>query len=97
MSRYDLETTLQLSYEDDVEVLIEFEVMSWGRPGVRPSLHHPGDPPEPPEFEVINIVRTDNGNDIIKTLTDDEWDKIHDLIYERIYEIEEDRSYGPED
>lgn len=95
---HDLETTIQLLDEEDVDVLIEFEVTSWGSPGCAPSLSYPGDPPEPAEFYITKVIR--DGADItteIDALPDDYRQKIEHLVFERVCEIEEDRAYGPDD
>jgi hypothetical protein len=100
MSDYDMETTIQLPDEEDVDVLIDFVVTSWGSPGRGPSWSSPGDPPEPAEFEILQINRLDNNLDITdeaKELSKEYWDKIVDLVFQRVCEIDEDRTYGPDD
>lgn len=86
---HDLETTIQLPDEEDVDVLIDFTIESWGSPGTGPSFSHPGDPPEGPEFCITKIVRCDSGEDITKVVSDDPM--ITDAVVERIYEIDESR------
>lgn len=90
MSSYDLETTIQLPDEEDVDVLIEFEVHSWGSPAVGPSFNHPGDPPEPAEFDITAVVRSDNGDDIPGPWSLATWE----LVADRVYEIDQERGYG---
>jgi hypothetical protein len=36
----------------DFTISFDYEVTSNGHPGTAPSLSHPGDPPEPPEFDI---------------------------------------------
>lgn len=96
---HDLETTIQLPDEEDVEVLIDFTVESWGSPGTGPSWNHPGDPPEGPEFEITKITRCDSDEDILQIifgLSIEYYRKIDDLVAERIYELDVDRSYYPD-
>lgn len=93
---YDLETTIQLPDEDDVDVLIEFEVEYWGSPGCGPSLTYPGDPPEPPEFYITRVLRSDDGSDIttiVDALPNKHRQKVEELVFERVCEIAEDRYY----
>lgn len=99
---YDMETTIQLPDEEDVDVYIEFEVTSWGSPSCGPSLTYPGDPPEPPEFDIIRIERfyADGENapgeditHIFNTLSEEYHQKIWELVFQRVCEIEQDRSY----
>lgn len=92
MSTYDMETTIQLPDEEDVDVLIEFEVTHWGSPGCGPSLSYPGDPPEPAKFYITKI--THDGVDItteIDALSDKWREKIEDLVFGRVCDIAEDR------
>lgn len=99
MSVYDLETTIQLPDEEDVDVLIEFEVTYWGAPGSAPSLSYPGDPPEPAEFYITRVVRADDDRDItteVDALPDKWRQKIEDLVFDRVCEIAEDLDYGPD-
>lgn len=103
MSTYDMETTIQLPNEEDVDVLIEFEVTHWGSPGCGPSLSYPGDPPEPAEFYITKVARLDGSKEAaqldddrdITTEVDalpDEWrQKIEDLVFNRVCDIAEDR------
>lgn len=95
MSTHDLETTIQLPDEEDVDVLIEFEVSSWPYAGTGPSWNHPGDPPEGPEFDITKIVRSDSGEDITKAVIDDPM--VTDAVVERIYELDQDRGYSYDD
>jgi hypothetical protein len=94
MSTYDLETTIQLPDEEDVDVYIEFEVTHWGSSGVGPSLNYPGDPPEPAEFYIAKVVRLDNEKDItseVDALPEKSRQKIEELVFNRVCEIAEDR------
>lgn len=96
MNTYDFETTIQLPDEEDVDVSIEFEVTSWGSPGVGPSLSYPGDPPDPPEFDIIKVERLDTGADItdkVEALHDEWLRKVYDIVFQRVCEIGEDHSY----
>lgn len=96
MSDYDMETTIQLPDEEDVDVYIEFEVTSWGSLGCGPSLEYPGDPPEPPEFDIIKVVRADTKEDITSTidgLPREYQRKIDELVFERVCEIAEESYY----
>lgn len=100
MSTYDLETTIQLPDEDDVDVLIEFEVDSWGSPATPASWNYPGDPGDGPEFGITKVTRLDNGEDITRTIVDlpSAWaEKIGDIVLQCIYEIDQDRGYGYDD
>lgn len=96
---YDLETTIQLPDEEDVDVAVDFEVTHWGSPGCGPSLSYPGDPPEAPEVEVLKIVRLkdwskENEQVIpLDSLTEEEQNKLYEAVMERVYEIEQDRGY----
>lgn len=94
MSSYDMETTIQLPEEEDVDVHIDFEVENWGSPGSAPSLSYPGDPPEGPEFYVTKVSRLDNDTDItdqFEALDDKARQKVEELVFERICEIEQSR------
>lgn len=100
MTSYDMETTIQLPDEEDVDVYIEFEITSWGSPGCGPSLTYPGDPPEPPEFDIIKVERLDNNEDItdeVMNMSDADLQKVYELVFQRVCEIDEDRAYGPDD
>ena len=100
MTTYDLETTIQLPDEEDVDVFIEFEVTHWGSPGCAPSLSYPGDPSEPAEFYITKVIRDDTDADItteVDALPDEYRRKIEELVFDRVCEIDEDRAYGPED
>ena len=46
---------------DETDISIEFEMTYSGAPMVMPSLNYPGDPPEPPEFELVaaHTLKTD--------------------------------------
>lgn len=96
MNTYDMETTIQLPDEEDVDVLIEFEVTHWGNGGTPPSLEYPGDPPEPAEFYITKVIRDDDGRDItteVDALPNEYRRKIEDLVFDRVCEIDEDRGY----
>jgi hypothetical protein len=100
MNTYDMETTIQLPDEEDVDVYIEFEVTSWGSPGCGPSFSSPGEPPDPPEFGITKVVRADNNEDItnlVEELPREYQQKIDELVFQRVCEIDEDRAYGPDD
>lgn len=94
---YDLETTIQLPNEEDVDVYIEFEVTHWGSPGCGPSWSHPGDPPEPAEFNIVKVTRLDTGTDITSTveaLPADWLRKVEELVFNKVCEIDESRGYN---
>ena len=100
MSTHDLDTTIQLPLEEDVDVYIEFEVTSWGTPGSGPSFYHPGDPPEPVEFHITKVIRDDNEADItaeVQALPDEWLRKVEELVFLEVCEINDDRAYGLED
>ena len=42
--------------EEEVEITFEFSVTSWGNSGSGPSFSSPGEPPEPPEYEIDRIL-----------------------------------------
>lgn len=43
---------------------VEYQVTYAGHPGTNPSLDYPGDPPEPPEYEVDELILyRDDGSD----------------------------------
>lgn len=93
MKHYDTETTIQLPDEEDVDVLVEFTVTSWGSPGTGPSLSHSGDPPEPPEFDITKVTRLDSGEDITRSLTNEWSEQLYNIVAEEIYEIDGSRGY----
>ena len=41
--------------DQDMVATVEYRVTSWGHSGTAPSLSYPGDPPEPPEWEVVSL------------------------------------------
>lgn len=93
---YDMETTIQLPDEEDVDVYIEFEVTHWGSSGCGPSLTYPGDPPEPAEFNIVKIKRLDTDADItdaVESLSSAELQKVYELVFDRVCEIDESRGY----
>lgn len=97
MSTHEMETTINLPDEEDVDVTIEFRVDSWGRAATPPSWNHPGDPPEGPEYDIISVVRADNGDNItavFETMTEAQQQKVWDLVVEEIGEIDSDRGYN---
>lgn len=92
MNTYDMETTIQLPDEEDVDVHIDFNVTYWGSPGCGPSFSSPGEPPEGPEFEITGIFRLDDDTDITDNfykLDDKIKRKVYELVIERIFEIQE--------
>lgn len=100
MNTYDMETTIQLPNEEDVDVYIEFEVTNWGSPGCPPSLSYPGDPPDPPEFNIIKVERLDTGADItneVEGLPDKLRQAFEETVFDRVCDINDDRAYGPDD
>ena len=98
MSRLEVTATLQLPNEDDVEVLVDLEIHSWGSPGTGPSWNHPGDPPEGPEYDVLKITRQDNGEELwLEDLPQDIQDKLQESILEDIEEAQSDPDYDDYD
>jgi hypothetical protein len=65
--------------EDEIQIAVDVELkMTYkGHPTVLPSLNYPGDPPEPPEFDLIKMVALEG-----ITLTQEEQDKAYDLAVE---------------
>lgn len=85
MSSSDVTVRITYGDEDNLEVLVEYTVTYWGYPGSGPSFSGPGDPPEPPEFEINKITFEQEGQ-----VGEIDWDTIEreyqDLIDEAIYE-----------
>ena len=64
---------------DDIEIAVDVDLkMTYkGHPGTAPSLSYPGDPPEPPEFDLIKMVPLEGF-----TLTQEEQEKAYNLAVE---------------
>lgn len=91
MNSYDINTTITLDGED-VDVEVSYTVTYWGHPGTGPSLSHPGDPPEAPEFEIDKIVA--DGHELV-------WNELPEKVQEQIdtavYEDLNEREVGQYD
>lgn len=89
MNRKDsFEYTIDTPDEDDVDVLVEYVQTSAGYAGCGPSFHHPGDPPEPPEFDITKVTRLDNGDVVV--LTAEAMQKLEEAVLDKILEAEDD-------
>lgn len=92
MNRHDsFEWTVDTLEEDDVDVLIEYIQTQASYAGCGPSFSHPGDPPEPPEWELKQVTRLDTAEVLI--LTTEAQQKVDDAILEHI-QNQEESSYG---
>lgn len=96
---YDIETTVTLAGEE-LDVCIDYTVTFAGSPGSGPSLSHPGDPPEPPEFEInsISFEREGVTGEIEwEQLSKADQERIDEAIYEAIYDRQyNDYDYDPD-
>jgi hypothetical protein len=89
MSKHNITLAIEREEnEEELELEIEYDYHS-GYSGSGPSLNNPGDPPEPPEIELISV--THNGKAI--TLTDEE----EEYLYEQILDDYEDEEFGYDD
>lgn len=79
----ELETSVSLRDEDEVDVVVEFKVYYWGAPEINAGFEHSGRPEEPPEFSIRRVTRMNNGEDVTK-LVDEK--NINGLIFEWIEE-----------
>jgi hypothetical protein len=80
--------------DDSLDLEIEVDVSSWGSSGSGPSWNHPGDPPEPPEYEITSV--TVDGVKLDPPLTQEETQTLDEHICLAIAEDDDD-GYYPED
>lgn len=99
MSSYDIETTVTID-DKEVDVLVDYTVTSSGSPGCGPSLTYPGDPPEPPEFEINSITFESEGIEgkiEWEKLSQADQGRIDEAVYEAIYEHDNEPDYPEPD
>ncbi len=85
--------------DEDICVLVDYTVTSWGAPETGPSYASGGEPAEPPEFEIDKIVAAEDGNEIEfiwDNLSDKDQLTIEQAIYERLAEGPDDDYDPPE-
>lgn len=93
----DIELTID---NTDVTATVEYDVTSWGSPGSGPSLSHPGDPPEAPEFEINSIkYQLEDGWALVEydDLTELQREKLDEAIYLDIGERDNEPDYPEPD
>jgi hypothetical protein len=56
-----MKTTIVI-LENSLDVEWDYTITSHGSPGTSPSLNYPGDPPEPPEFD-LELIEVTMGTD----------------------------------
>jgi hypothetical protein len=85
-------TYYQRSNGDDADIEIEVEfTLSGGHDGSPPSLSDPGEPGEPPEFELqgARIVGTDEATE----LTPEEEEAVRNDVYDRLGDFMDSDDY----
>lgn len=90
------ETFVTLS--DIEDVLVTFTIESYGNHGSSPSWNHPGDPPEPPEFEIVSLMTPGTDLDgpyaiLFESLTGSEKENVVEAVLLAIGEIEQEGFY----
>lgn len=99
---YELEVILILD-GNDVAVEIEYNITSWGCEMGGPNSYGPGDPPEPPEWEINKmtyVVGPENKELELNWdhLSEEQQQLIEQCVYEDIAERDSDSGYPePED
>jgi hypothetical protein len=74
---------------DETIAEVSYVITSWGAPESGPSFSGPGEPAEPPEFEIEKI--TINGKEVtLDDLSEKDQEKIDEAIYEQLAD-------GPDD
>ena len=73
--------------EEDIEIEVEF-TLTGGDSGIAPSMNHPGEPPSPPDFEIVQVMNAETGANI--DLTPDEIAAVQSDVFGRLGDFEDD-------